>query len=294
VSAAYHTSVIIAVEHSVGNLPQVLARLAPDAHPRLEFLVCHKELSDPLAGLELGDNCRSIACAASARIPHMWRDGILAARGDRVALLSAHCVPSVHWSTNLERLVLPPDTAGIGGYFTNDVAASARDSAIFLLRYGQFCRPRDADAIGHIAADNAVYRRSAILECRDLVPQGFWETDYHRQFAARGLKLRLSSELEVIHTNCYTTPEFAAQRRAHGFEFGRGRARALSTGRLALLAAAAPAIPLVLLAKVVRRAGTVGARRVAYVAGHLSYFALSWGLGETRGLWSELRSRVAA
>ena len=293
-SLAYHTSVILAVEHSVQNLPQVLARLAPAAHPRLEFLVCHKEPSDPLAVLERNENCRAIACPPTARIPHMWRDGILAARGERVALLSAHCIPCASWSANLERLAMPPGTAGVGGYFSNDPTASALDTAIFLLRYAQFCTPRDRDAIAHIAADNAVYRRSAILDCPELLPQGFWETDYHRQFAARGLKLQLTSELEVIHTNRYTSPEFAAQRREHGFEFGRGRARVMSTARLTLLAAAAPAIPAVLLAKVLRRAGASGAARAIYAFFHLTYFALSWGLGETRGLWSELRSRVAA
>jgi hypothetical protein len=294
-TATPRISIIVPIEHSGANLPALLERLALAVGPEFEILLCRTS-ADRSADVALppGLPVRWLACAPGSRIPEMWRDGIVAAGGELVALLTAHCLPTESWMEAVRRLRFAPDVAGIGGSFTNPPDAAALSWAIYLLRYAPFSRPVSSPAAGNIAADNAVYRRQDILACQDLLPRGFWELEYHRQFAARGLRLELSSDLVVIHENRYTGAQFASQRRAHGFEFGRDRARLLGTPRLLAYLAATPAIPLVLFGKVAARA-----RRYRWlrelrpsVCGWLVFLCANWGLGEARGVLHEVRARV--
>lgn len=290
-------SIVVPVEHSAANLPAMLQRLAGAPPGEVEIILCHAaDHPDDRTEVESVPAARWLACAPGSRIPDMWRDGILVAHGEYVALLTAHCVPSERWLAALRSLDLPSGVAAIGGYFVNAADASALDWAIYLLRYAPFSRPAALRVADNVAADNAVYRRDAILACEDLLPRGFWELEYHRRFAARGLRLLLSPDLPVEHRNRYSAAEFAEQRRVHGFHFGRDRARRL--GRLGRLAyfLASPAIPVVLLAKVIARArryGWLGHVRPA-VLFSLAAMCVNWGLGEARGVLDSLTARTRA
>lgn len=287
-------SIVVAVEHSAANVPAVLQRLAGTLPGEAEIILCHAaDHPDDRLAADAARVGRPLVCAAGSCIPDMWRDGIVAAKGEFVALLTAHCIPSEQWLDTMRRLDLPTDVAAIGGCFVNSPDASALDWAIYLLRYVPYSKPAPLHEATNVAADNAAYRRDAILACGDLLPLGFWEPEYHRRFAARGLRLLLSPDLPVEHRNCYTAAGFAAQRRAHGFRFGRDRARRLGpVGRLAYLLAS-PVAPLVLLTKVISRALRHGwrARLEPAVLYWLTYCCLHWGLGEARGVLGALTTR---
>lgn len=288
-------TIVVAVEESAANLPAIVASLDPAAHPDCDFVFCAADPTE-LALVPAGvAHVRSLHCAPGSRIPQMWRDGIVAARSDSVALLTAHVVPTSRWLPALLARPLASDEAGVGGYFSNADGSPALDWAIYLLRYAGFSRPVSRASVPHIAADNAVYRRSEVLACADLVERGFWEVEYHVRFLAKGLRLALSAELEVIHVNRYSAHSFAAQRREHGFTFGRDRARRLSTVRLAGLALAAPLVPWVLFAKVLARTHRHGWTGEAPGAAYawLLYFVSHWSWGEVRGLFHELFRRVS-
>jgi len=286
-------TIVVAIEDSAANLPAILAALRPGAHPDCEFLFFATE-ETVLLGLPANlSNLRGLRCASGARIPEMWRDGIVAARSEWVALLTAHVVPAPNWLPALLEAAPQGEVVGVGGYFSNDERATPLDWAIYLLRYAAFSRPGSRE-VTHIAADNAVYRRSEILACTDLLAHGFWEVEYHVRFLAKGLRLRLSAALQVIHVNRYTRAGFAAQRREHGFAFGRDRARRLGFAQLALHALAAPLVPAVLYAKVltrVRRHGWLAATPIAAYA-WLFYFVLHWAWGEARGVFHEFTRRI--
>lgn len=294
-NAAPPLTVVVAIEQSAANLDAILAALRPKSHPDCEFLFCATEPAD-LAQLptEL-PQLRTLLCPAGSRIPQMWRDGIVAAGSDCVALLSAHAVPAPGWLPNLLARPLAADEAGVGGFFSNAAQATPLDWSIYLLRYAAFSRPLERASVGHIAADNAAYRRSEVLACPDLVAQGFWEVEYHVRFLAKGLRLAQRADLEVVHCNRYSAASFAAQRREHGFAFGRDRARRLAAPRLAAHALAAPLVPFVLFAKVlarVRRHGWFAAAPAAAYA-WLLWFALHWAWGEAHGLFDEIFRRVS-
>lgn len=300
-TSACLASVVVAVEHSADNVAEILSSLNPSAHPGVEFIFCHacasasSEGSSPLTGLgPFPANVMALASPPGSRIPHMWRDGLLAAKSECVALLSAHCIPSSTWMDAVLALRFAPADAGIGGYLTNSSGASASDWAIYLLRYVNYSRPRSLDGAHNIAADNAVYLRSEIVRHPQILARGFWEPEFHREIFARGLRLRLSDTLEAVHRNRYSVTEFARQRRDHGFEFGSDRAHGLGNARLAMYVLASPLIAPILFAKV--RVGMAQARwghRVPFGTSlWLAYYSLHWAFGEARGLVKELGTRA--
>lgn len=286
-------SVVVAVEQAAENLPAIVAALNPAAHADCEFIFCAADPGQLQALGQSKGNLRVLVGSAQARIPHLWRDAIVAARADIVALLSAHVVPEPGWLAAASKLEWADDLVGIGGWFSNDPKASASDWAVYLLRYAAFSRPRSAAAVDHVAADNALYRRSAVLECTDLLPGGFWEVEYHVRFLAAGRRLSLSPALQVVHSNLYAPASFAAQRREHGFTFGRDRARRLRGASLAIHVLALPVVPALLYAKVlarIRRHGLAGTAPLTAYA-WLAYFVLHWAWGEARGVMAALLRR---
>lgn len=280
-------SVIIASESCHANLPAILESLRAEATPDTEVLLMTREGAEPYSlPRDLPSGTRLIVAARESLIPHLWRDGILAARGSHVALLTSHCVPQSGWLTRASAAANAGRYVAIGGFFSNPLEADAASWAIYLLRYVGYSVPRHREGVEHVAADNAIYERDAILRCGDLLAHGFWEPAFHDRFRALGLELELDPGLRVEHRNRYSPSEFGAQRRAHGFEFGLRRAAALSRPSRLLYAIALPAVPIVLYAKVVVRAARAGwwLRAPAATWARLAQFVLQWSLGEARGV----------
>ena len=292
-------AVVVALEFADANLDAIVAHLDPAAHANVEFFLCRARDGEhepwPAAFVsKLPGNVSCLVGAAQARIPHLWRDGIVAARAPWVALLSAHCIPQPDWLAAVLALEKSDIDAGIGGWFENHASADACDWAIHLLRYVNFSRPRAAAGCSNIAADNAVYRRSEVVCQHDLLERGFWEPEFHRRFFAKGLQLRVVPELRAMHRNRYTAAQFSHQRRDHGFMFGSDRARGLGLGALLLYLLASPLIPAVLWAKI-----EATTRRMEWhdktprgTRLWLLYFCTQWASGEARGLACELLQRI--
>src|SRR5690348_8683107 len=91
-------SIIVAVQHAQKNVAEIVRAVAPAVHPQVELVFCYTP-ADPdvpeLAGSQ--SEIRLISSSAGSLIPHLWRDGILAAKGERVATTTAHCVPTQDW-----------------------------------------------------------------------------------------------------------------------------------------------------------------------------------------------------
>jgi hypothetical protein len=283
-------TVVVAVEDSTANLPAIVQRLAAAPQRDCEVLLCCADAALLQMLPAVAPGVRVLHGEAGAHVPQLWRDGIVAARAPWVALLCAHVVPADGW---LDALLTPSTDsllAGAGGWFSQDAEASALDWAIYLLRYAAFSQPVDA-RVTHIAADNAMYRRAAVLAHADLMARGFWEVEYHVRFVAQGLHLQLRRDLEVSHVNRYGARRFARQRREHGFAFGRDRALRVGRARALALALMTPAVPAVLLTKVIARALRHGllARAPWAAWPWLVWFVCHWAWGEARGTLSALR-----
>ena len=292
-SQAIMLSVIVGVQHAQKNLAEIVRAVAPALHPQVELLFCHTA-ADPDVPALVGSQgqIRLIAGPAGSLIPHLWRDGILVARGERVATTTAHCIPTEDW---VEALIAADlENAAYGGIIENDTNADAKARAIFLLRYSAFAPPESKHDVQELAADNALYRRSDLLRHKDLLQSGFWEPSFHSRFHADGIRLILDPTLRVIHRNRYSAREFIAQRFAHGQEFGLTRAHTQSFLRNLLLVLLAPCIIAVLINRIVSVSRRKPELRKQLKGARiwLAVFTLAWTAGETSGYVMGLRDRL--
>ena len=290
--AAIKLSIVVGVQHAQDNVVEILGALAPGLHPQVEVLFCYTAADPGVPALVAAQpQVRVVRGPAGSLIPHLWRDGIMAARGERVATTTAHCVPTADW---VDRLIAADiDNTAVGGVIENDANADAKARAVFLLRYAAFAPPETKRYVPDLAADNAVYRRSDLLRHDDLLRLGFWEPSFHSRFRAEGIRLLLDPALRIIHRNCYTAREFVAQRFAHGKEFGLSRGRERSLARRLLLIFLAPGIfPVLMYRRVTGSRQKPELRKQlkgAWV--WLAIFTLAWAAGETCGYFTSLKGR---
>lgn len=286
-------SVVVAVQGAQENLPGILERLDGGSDPAVEILVCHTDADAQVPALVAGrPSVRALRAAPGSLVPHLWRDGILAASHPAVAVTTAHCVPRGDWLARVRGADLAGN-AGVGGVFENAPDSDAKGWAIFLLRYLPYAPPQAARAAREIAADNAVYRRDLIVGEEALLAEGFWEPEFHARWRRAGLALALDPSIVVVHANRYGAREFFAQRLAHGRQFGLARGRTIGAARRALLLALSPLLPLVFLRKIAAAALRHPLHRSRLLASlpWLGFFLVAWGLGEARGYLASLSGR---
>ena len=279
-------SVVVAVEQSAENLPAILHSLAPEKYPSLEVLIC-RAAGDyaPLPPIGERVNVRTLQGETGARIPDLWKDGILAAEGPLVATLTAHCIPEPEWVKHVLELDMEDGTVGVGGSIRNDPDADGPSWAIFAQRYIRYAPPQQSREVDDIAADNAVYMRSAILEHGELLDQGFWEPSFHALFKQKGLRLRIDPQLLVTHYNRYPVGRFFSQRVTHGSEFGYTRAKSAGLAKRLLFMCASPVLPIVFLSKILASLRRHPERhiRIWVALPWLLLFLAGWGIGEAKG-----------
>lgn len=284
-------AIIVAVKGAEDNLAAILCSLAPAAHPDVDYLIC--VAGHELAGrIERFPNVSIVGAPAESLVPHLWRDGIRLAKAERVALTTAHCIPHKDWVD----LLLEADTTrwpGIGGVIDNDPKASASNWAVFFLRYLAFAPPRQAGVVHDLAADNAIYRRAAILAHPDLLDIGFWEPSFHQRFVAAGESLYLDPSIIVVHHGLERPADFVRHRHAHGREYGLARGSGRSIGRRLALLLVSPFVPIVIIGRILLRMKS----RSHYVMhlprafGWLVCFVFAWASGETRGYFAALMTK---
>ena len=274
-------SISIAVQGAQSNLPDILNALPPTSG--VEILICHAP-DDPLPA-QITQLLRSRADL---------RDGFLAARGEWVATLTAHCPPDVDWLSRALMLVKSEATehhAAFGGVIIADPSADRVARAVHLLRYAGAGPGRAREQVYDLSADNAIYRHKAVMQCTDLLPDGFWEPSYHRRFFLSGMMMENIPDLIAIHRNRYSAAQFRLQRRRHGRVFGRHRSEVRPRwAQWAMLLVSPAAFPVfafkqtrkVLLCPMLRSALP---QAVAPFYG----FMASWCLGEVCGYADALR-----
>lgn len=292
-SSMYRLSVIVAEEMAVKNLAEIFEVLNPKSHPEIEFLLCTGSDKKGLLAVPNLPNVRVIAAPYGTRIPLLWRDGIRAAEADRVALTTAHCVPSSDWLERILAYSLDDNCVAVGGAIENAANDSNVGAMVYLLRYVRFTAAKASALVDDIAADNAVYRKADIVEHSDLLDIGFWEPSFHQRFIAEGKQLRFDNQLVVVHKNCYTARQFIGQRFSHGIEFGMARGIAMSVARRLMMILLSPLIPVVFIRKIVRSARSDPQFNFAMNRAlmWLLVFVLAWSLGETIGYIKALLNR---
>jgi hypothetical protein len=242
--------------------------------------------------LAAAPEARAISGPADALVPDLWGLGLREARGGVTAFTTAEFLVSRTWARALLDS-LGSGATGAGGAIALGERASVVDRAVYFLRYSAFQPPLDDGPVGEIPGDNAAYRSDALRRHSGSMAGGFWEVDFHRRIRREGGTLRIARDATATFRSGGTLPERLRERFRHGRHSGAYRAGPLGhpwwRGVLA-----APLVPALLAARVLRRAARAG--RLGSALGGLPALlplAGAWALGEAVGALGARTGRAA-
>lgn len=222
-------------------------------------------------------------------MPTLKADAIRAARGDYVCILDPADAAAPDWLERIEAAMRDPATTAVGGAVELGGPPTAANRAAFLFEYGAFHPPIAAGATdGDLPGNNVAYRRAALVDwCADLLPGGFYKPFFHARIRARGGRLVIDPSMRVRHLTRHAFWPFGIARFHYGRCFGAMRLRDAPPRRRLAWIALAPAAPLLLAARHLRRAfGHPGNRAyAAHAALALVGVCVLWGTGEWLGAW---------
>jgi hypothetical protein len=293
-------SVVITVVGGKPFLRRCLSRLVPQVRGRaIEILVPFDRTAGDLGTLrdefpevnflDQGDvptRCRPGTAGAEHELYDRRKSwGLLAARGQVLALLEDFAPPAPDWCDQvLEAHRLPHGV--IGGTVEHE-GRGALNWAVYLQDFGRYRPPLPEGPSSYLTDVNVTYKRPAIESVRELWEGRYNEVTVHWALARRGVVLWQRPQCVVYQDRGRLTFRAAvAERFCWGRLFGSRRARELRWPVWAFYLAASPAVPLILLARMAKKA--FGARRHwGPFLTALPYAVLltsAWCLGEFVGL----------
>ena len=258
-----------------------------------------------IAVVSSGDNTAAIVRAdfpdaqiidmpADTLVPRLWSEGIGRARGDKVALITGHCVVDPRWARELAAAI-DAGAAGAGGPIALAPDATTLDSAIYFIRYSAFfpSTVTGVARVGEIAGDNAMYAKAALESHANSLHDGFWEVEYHELLRAGGEYLVISESAPVVFGRSFTLPVIGTQRLMHGRHFSAWRARGRTAYALRIILGG-PFVPLVLFGRTAARVWRVKEHRRRFVAASplVCLLAWCWAIGEILGGFDALTGSV--
>jgi hypothetical protein len=217
--------------------------------------------------------------------PELWAAGLAATTTDLVAFSTAQMVPCSGWLAALKARLHNEGAAGVGGPIAPAARLRPLDRALYLLRYARYLPPVPASDRFEPAGDNALYRRDQLERVRHAWSDGFWEVVVHRELRAAGATIADAPAAVVTFQGAVPFAATLRHRFAHARKFGQDRAR--QSGRCLRLArvALAPAVPALLLSRIVRSLSSHREPLSLWFAAlpQLALLLWTWAIGEAVG-----------
>ncbi|MDB5349813.1 MAG: putative glycosyltransferase [Planctomycetota bacterium] len=234
---------------------------------------------------EFSSRIRVIETRPGSLAPELWRDGLNSTVADLVAFSTCQMVPRTGWLAAMVEGLSRTGAAGAGGPISPAGGLSPTDRALYLLRYANYLPPVPESPVFDPPGDNAMYRRERLVGLEHAWRDGFWEVEVHKCLRGRGEELVAVQAATVEFIGGVSLGPAVTHRMAHARHFGAGRSRGdrLST-RLARMAMA-PAVPPLLLARIVRNLRSRGEPIGPWLSAipSLGVLLSTWSLGEATG-----------
>jgi hypothetical protein len=283
-------SVVVAARRGEGDPAACLQALADQARPDVEVVLAADGPVPPPAST-LAD---VVLDRPGALVPALWTAGIRASSGDRVGLLSATVVPGEGWVDRLVAATGAGHPAATGGPVEPPRRGRLADWVVLFCRYSRYLLPLPEPG-PDVAADNASYDRAALDAVSVTWEDGFWEPFVHRALRNNGEQVVTCSEPSVRVAPGQSVAVLVRQRFSHGRHHARLAADGRGAPHCLVRIAAAPLVPVVLLA---RGAAAVATRRrlrlrFAMCAPFLLWAHGWWATGEAVGYLDHVRGRAA-
>lgn len=234
-------------------------------------------------------NATVVRADARRTIPALRAAALRYTRADIVAVMNEYCVADPRW---YEEMVSAhrahPECIAVGGAVENGSRTRLTDWAAYFCEYSTYMLPVPAETVDDIPGHNVSYKRRAFEDIPDLdgvLSRGFWESTLHPILRRRGERFFSAPSAVVYYTKRFGFGQFLHQR----YHYSRYYAGEVVAGtawlRRLLRGVAAPALPAVLLGRIVAR--VAGKRRhireLALSSPMLVIFTAVWAAGEAVG-----------
>ena len=283
----HDVSVVVAsVEsgHSIDRCIDSVRKALSGMSAELLVVDASRDGSAQIASERIGRG-RVVQCVPGTLTPELWAIGIAQTTGRIVALTTGHFVVEQSWIASLSS-ALTHRTVGAAGHVDLADEATVTDCAVFYLRYSEFLNEpqHTLGEVPGIPADNAAYDGDAVRRYVRASGEGFWEVEFHRQAHAEGRTLSIVQGATAMYGRSFPFSTILAHRFHHGRHAGAWRAEHGQRSPLVILLAA-PAVPILLAARVWRRVKPSADHRRRFLRSLPQFMALatSWAAGEALG-----------
>ena len=278
---------------SPGHLERCLSGLRAQKNaPAFDIIVVH----DPhIEGIpEVAERYPAVRVVSNEgqRTPlELAARAIREATGEVVLLTEDHCLPRADWVGDLVREVLQPDRAAVGGLVETDPEASSIDWAFYYVDFFRYSRAESAGPSPSLTVCNVAYRR----EYLDAVAKK-WQTIFHETAINDALRSRfgplwLTPAARVSMRRNVRFGDAVYERYAFGRLFSCTRLEFASGLRRVYYVLLSPALPLILLYRMGRKAAGERAsrRRFLHALPQLTALVVAWSWGEWLGYLTKRR-----
>lgn len=210
--------------------------------------------------------------------------GMSACRGSVIALIEDTVIPERDWAVQVRAAHQLPH-AVIGGA-VEYAGRGLLGWAIYFMDFGRYARPLAEGPQSNLTDINVAYKAATLAANRDLWSHRYHETELHTGLAQRGATLWLRPQIVVRQDRRRLVfSEAMRERFQWGWVYGAKRATMVRRSTRAALILLSPAIPLVRLARLARKALTnkqLGGRFISALL-YLLPLTLAWSCGELYG-----------
>ncbi len=193
-----------------------------------------------------------IACEPRAPLPQLWGRALAQTNGEWIAILDAECAVGEGW---LAAALTRCDQGAVifGGVVEPRDLRTRTDWAAYCCDYGAFMQPLD-DGIAHeVAGNNLLMRRALLSRAPEFAAPQFWKAHFVRALQAQGIATLNAPSLVIHYSKRYALRAWLYRRMIHARCFAAMRVANASTMRRMTFALLAPALPFVLLVRMLRR-----------------------------------------
>ena len=288
VTSSFLPSVTVAVAAvcSPKHVERCLQGLAAQKDaPPFEVVVAHDPAWGDLSGLmREHPGARTVARRGAGNPMELATLAIQEAQGEIILLTEDHCMPSPEWVRRLCD-ALQPGRAAVGGAIETDADAPGIVWAYYFVDFFRYMKPIPDGPAHAVSVCNVGYRRADLLQVRSAWEHGFHEPAVHQMLQQRFGTLWLVPGAEVrMRRNLQLGPA-VKERFTGGRMFAVQRLQFASPGKRLLYAALAPALPLLLLGRMARKALRRPGVYLSFLRAlpALGTLVAAWSLGEWIG-----------
>jgi glycosyl transferase family 2 len=271
---------------SAAHLTRCLDALtSQEGAPPFDIVVAYDFRLDDIASLgSRYPRVRLVATESEHTPVELAARAIREAKGDLVLLTEDHCIPRPDWVRRL-CAALVPGRAAVGGLVEPDSVTSTADWAFWFTDFFRYTKPIAAGPSASLSVCNVAYRRSQMAQVEAVWGRRFLETAVHDALRQRFGTLWMVPEAEVRTKRSVRLADAVYERYGFGRLFGYTRIQLTGPVHRAYYATTAPALPLLLMTRMARKALRSRACTLQYCRAlpMLTLLVLAWSWGEWLG-----------